>query len=204
MIDSFVMFITGFGGNTALVIVLFTLAVRLLLLPLSIRQAKAAKVRLRLAPELKKLQERHARNPERLSKEVNALYAKEGTSMFAGFGPGLAQLPFLWLMYQVATHPLIGTDVLGQHLAAVVAQYGLISAPALAFVGIIVAIALIAWYTSRRMEAGQFRILKLLPFGTVVAAVFFPLATGVYLLVSSAWTAAERRLLYPASLNAAT
>lgn len=204
MIDSFVMFITGFGGNTALVIVLFTLAVRLLLLPLSMRQAKAAKVRQRLAPQLKKLQERHARNPERLSKEVNALYAKEGTSAFAGIGPALAQTPFLWLMYQVATHPLIGTDVLGQHIAAVIAQYGLVSAPALAFLGVIVAIALIAWYTSHRMEAGQFRILKLLPFGTVVAAAFLPLAAGVYLLVSTAWTAAERRLLYPASLNAAT
>ncbi|MET9342741.1 MULTISPECIES: YidC/Oxa1 family membrane protein insertase [unclassified Nonomuraea] len=204
MIDSFVMFITGFGGNTALVIVLFTLAVRLLLLPLSVRQARAAKVRQRLAPELKKLQERYGRDPERLSKEVNALYAKEGTSAFAGIGPAFAQLPFLWLMYQVATHPLVGTDLLGQHLATVVAQYGLVSAPALAFVAIIALIALIAWYTSRRMEAGQFRILKLLPFGTVLAAAFLPLATGIYLLVSTAWTAAERRLLYPASFNAAT
>ncbi|GAA3309704.1 YidC/Oxa1 family membrane protein insertase [Nonomuraea dietziae] len=204
MIDSFVMFITGFGGNTALVIVLFTLAVRLLLLPLSIKQARAARIRMRLAPRMQELQKRHSRDPERLSKEMSALYAKEGTSPFAGFGPALAQMPFLWLMYQVATHPLIGTDLLGQHLAVVVAKYGLISWPVLAFAGVIVAIALIAWYTSRRMEAGQFKILKLLPYGTVIAAAVLPLAAGIYLLVSTAWTAGERRVLYPASLSAAT
>ena len=35
---------------------------------------------------------------------------------------------------------------------------------------------------------------RLLPFLTVVIAAFAPLAAGIYLLVSTAWSLAERRL----------
>ena len=57
MIDSLVTFVIGMsGGSAALGIVLFTLAVRLLLLPLNVRQARTMKIRERLAPKLRELQ----------------------------------------------------------------------------------------------------------------------------------------------------
>lgn len=194
MIDSLVSFILGLaGGNAALAIVLFTLAVRVALLPLSIKQARGARVREKLAPKLKALQERHAKNPERLGKELNALYAAEGTSPFAGILPSLAQLPFVWLIYRVATHPtalaghtLFGAP-LGQQVAGVVANFGLISMPVLVFAIVLVLLVLVAWHSSRKIEGPAW--MKLMPFGSVVAALFMPLATGLYLVVSTAWTA---------------
>lgn len=53
VIESAYRLITGLGSLTgpALAIVLFTLAVRALLLPLAVRQASAVKARLRLAPQ---------------------------------------------------------------------------------------------------------------------------------------------------------
>lgn len=198
-------FILGLA-HPAIVIVVFTLAVRALLLPLSIRQARVAKIRERLAPRLKQLRKRHAKNPERLHQEVTALHAQEGISLFAGILPALAQLPFMWLMYRVATHPtaLIGYDPLGLNLSAVVSSFGLISWPFSVFVALIVAILVVAWLTSRRVKAklpeGQPEMMRtllpLMSYGAAVAALFLPMAAGLYLLVSTTWTYAERAMLY--------
>ncbi|MEO3874073.1 membrane protein insertase YidC [Nonomuraea sp. B12E4] len=212
MIDSLVTFvITVSGGQAALGIVLFTLAVRLLLLPLNVRQARTAKIRERLAPKVLQLRKRYARNPERLSKEMSALYAKEGSSPFAGIMPMLAQLPFLWLMYRVATHPtaLAGHDLfgapLGQQVAGVVANYGLVSWPVLVFVAVIALVMVVAWLTARlnkklATQTGEQppllrKIMPLLPYGSVLAALVLPLAAGLYLLVSAAWAVSERAVL---------
>ncbi|MFG1947339.1 YidC/Oxa1 family membrane protein insertase [Nonomuraea sp. NPDC048826] len=210
MIDSLVSFVVGVsGGHAALGIVLFTLAVRLLLLPLGVRQARSAKIRQRLAPRLGELRKRFGRDPERLARETSALFAKEGSSPLAGILPGLAQLPFLWLMFRVATHPtaLAGHDLfgapLGQQVAAVIAHYGLASGPFSVFALVLALMAVVAWLSSRTMRATltddqpEFmrKLTPWLPFGSVLAAAVLPLAAGLYLLVSTAWTTGERAVL---------
>ncbi|MBB5776144.1 YidC/Oxa1 family membrane protein insertase [Nonomuraea jabiensis] len=208
MIDSLVTFVISMsGGSAALGIVLFTLAVRLLLLPLNVRQSRSMKIRRRLAPKLRELQKRHARNPERLAKETSALFAKEGTSPFAGFLPMLGQFPFMWLMFRVATHPtaLAGQTLfgapLGQQVAGVVANFGLVSAPVLVFAVVIALVAVVAWFSARNIEVTEDqpewlkRLLPWLPYGSVLATLVLPLAAGLYLLVSMAWATTERAVL---------
>ncbi|MET9247728.1 membrane protein insertase YidC [Nonomuraea sp. NPDC003709] len=208
MIDSLVTFVISMsGGSAALGIVLFTLAVRLLLLPLNVRQSRTMKLRQRLAPKLRELQKRHARNPERLAKETSALFAKEGTSPFAGFLPMLGQFPFMWLMYRVATHPtalaghtLFGAP-LGQQVAGAVANFGLVSAPVLVFVLVIALVAVVAWFSARNIKVTEDqpdwlkRLLPWMPYGSVLATLVLPLAAGLYLLVSMAWATTERAVL---------
>lgn len=205
--------ITALGDVTGapLAIVLFTLAVRVLLLPLSLRQARAARVQARIAPRIERLRKRHARNPDRLRRELATLYATEGGSPLAGCAPGLAQAPFFALTYQlfisatIAGQPnlLLAQSALGvplgEHFAAVVATSGLVSPATLVFAGLFVLLAVLAWVNYRRMDRVPFRALRLLPFGTVIAAGVLPLAAGLYLLVSTAWSTAERVLLYPRS-----
>ncbi|MFI7130091.1 YidC/Oxa1 family membrane protein insertase [Nonomuraea sp. NPDC050153] len=208
MIDSLVTFVISMsGGSAALGIVLFTLAVRLLLLPLNARQSRTMKIRERLAPKLRELRKRYARNPERLARETSALYAKEGSSPFAGIMPMLAQLPFMWLMFRVATHPtaLAGQTLfgapLGQQVAGVVANFGLVSAPVLVFVAVIALVAVVAWFSARNIKVTEDqpdwlkRILPWMPYGSVLAALVLPLAAGLYLLVSMAWATSERAVL---------
>ncbi|MDX3107114.1 YidC/Oxa1 family membrane protein insertase [Nonomuraea angiospora] len=208
MIDSLVTFVISMsGGSAALGIVLFTLAVRLLLLPLNVRQSRAMKIRQRLAPKLRELQKRHARNPERLAKETSALFAKEGTSPFAGFLPMLVQLPFMWLMFRVATHPtalaghtLFGAP-LGQQVAGVMANFGLLSVPFLVFVLVIALVVVVAWFSARNITISEDqpdwlkRLLPWMPYGSVLAVLVLPLAAGLYLLVSTAWATTERAVL---------
>jgi YidC/Oxa1 family membrane protein insertase len=200
-----------------LAIVLFTLAVRLLLLPLSVRAARAQRIRMRLVPQVEKLRERWKRDPQRLHREVSALYAREGTSPFAGYLPLLAQSPFFMVTYRlftsaaIAGHPnlLLAQGVLGvplgEHLGAVLAAAGLVSTPALVFLGLFAMLALVAWATSRRVEptAPMRRLQAVLPFGTILVAALLPLAAGIYLLVSTSWATAERAVLYPRNLRTA-
>ncbi len=195
-------------GATA-AIVLFTVGVRALLLPLAVRQARIQRIQKRLAPELQKLRKRFGRDPERLSRKVNALYAREGTTMISGFLPALAQAPFFMVTYRlftaatIAGHPnlllaqgMLGVP-LGEHFSAVLAGAGLFSAPAAVFLGLFVLLTLVAWPASRRVDrdAPMRRLMILLPFGTILAAAVLPLAAGVYLLISSAWATGERWVL---------
>ncbi|MGI8333140.1 YidC/Oxa1 family membrane protein insertase [Actinomadura scrupuli] len=213
------MFHPVFGGPaTAAAIVLFTLGIRLLLLPLAVAQARGERARARLAPQVGLLREKHAGNPERAQREISALYAAEGASMFAGCLPALAQWPFFAIMYRLfvsasvaggpnvlLAHTLLGAP-LGQNLTGVVGTFGLLSPEALVFFGLLTLIAAVAWWSSRRMRAATAtagdagtgaagRVLRLLPYGTVAMAALVPLAAGLYLLTSTAWTAAERALL---------
>jgi YidC/Oxa1 family membrane protein insertase len=85
--------------SVALAIVLFTIAVRLVLLPFSYYGLRGQLAQARLAPRIQALSRQHRRNPERLSQEIRALHRANGTSMFTGYLPLLLQWPFLTVMY---------------------------------------------------------------------------------------------------------
>lgn len=197
---------------TGAAIVLFTVAVRAALLPLAFSQVRAERARARLRPRVDELRRRHAEDPVRQQREISRLYAAEGTSAFAGCLPALAQWPFFAVMYRlfvsatVAGHQnaLLATTLLGaplgQNMIGTFTVYGLFAPPSLVCVALLVLITAVAWHSSRRAGRtapadGTGRLMRLMPYGTVAVAAFVPLAAGVYLLTTTAWTAAERTLL---------
>ncbi len=193
---------TAFTGPaaTALVIVLFTVSVRLLLLPFAISAARGERVRAALMPEIRKLQQMHGKDRERLATEMTKLQQESG-SLFAGCLPLLAQLPFFMVMYRLfstamiggAPNALLGAKLFGTPLGAT----GLTGAP-LVFV-IAAGLAAVAWFSvrwqDRRRDAPAPGLMRFLPFGTVLATLVVPQAAGIYLLTTTAWTAAERAFL---------
>jgi YidC/Oxa1 family membrane protein insertase len=195
--------------GSAAAIVVFTLAVRLALLPLAVRQARGERARARLLPEIEKLRARHRKDPRRLDRELRELYAATGATPYAGCLPALAQWPFFMVMYRLfvsatvagqqnalLAHTLLGVP-LGENLIGVLTVTGPVSAPALVFCGLFALLAAVAWWTSRRLPATGpgGRLVRVLPFGTLLVAGAVPLAAGLYLLTSTTWTAGERALL---------
>jgi YidC/Oxa1 family membrane protein insertase len=192
------------GGLAAVAaIVAVTMAVRLILMPLSLRALRGQAVAVRLAPELLALRQRYAKQPEKLQREMSALYKREGTSMFAGLVPVLLQWPLLSVIYllfrspQVAgkpntllTHDLLGVP-LGTHWLS---GAGPASAQGAVFLGVLVLMAAACWLSSRLAAPASGALAKVLPYLTVVIAAFAPLAAGIYLLTSTAWSLAERKL----------
>jgi YidC/Oxa1 family membrane protein insertase len=191
--------LTSVVGSAAVAIVLFTVLVRLALLPLARRAALANRERQRLAPQVAELRKRHADDPASLYRETTALHRAEGTSMFAGFGASLLQLPVFSVVYRLFLSPAIGGHanlLLGQALFGTrlgTRWFGVaLGVHGLVFVGLFVLLALVAWWSSRQMPASGW--LRLLPFGTVLFAGFVPLAAGLYLLTTTAWSAGERHV----------
>ena len=208
------------GGLAAVAaIVVFTMAVRLLLMPLSLRALRGQAAQARLAPQLVALRQRYGKQPERLQREMAALYKREGTSMFAGFGPLLLQWPFLSVMYLLFRSPTVGGtantllthDVfgvtLGAHWLSGAGYLGLASAQGVVFVGLFALLAGLCWLSARlgRLMTAQATgispaagrpglLVRALPYLTVVIAAFAPLAAGIYLLTTLAWSLAERML----------
>lgn len=206
------------GGLAAVAaIVAFTMAVRLLLMPLSLRALRGQAAQARLAPQLVALRQRYGKQPERLQREMAALYKREGTSMFAGFAPLLLQWPFLSVMYllfrsptvggtanTLLTHDLFGVP-LGAHWLSGTGPLALASAQGVVFVGLFALLAGLCWLSARlgRLMAAQATgatagspglLVRALPYVTVVIAAFAPLAAGIYLLTTLAWSLAERML----------
>ncbi|AUG77412.1 hypothetical protein CFP65_2587 [Kitasatospora sp. MMS16-BH015] len=195
---------------TALAIVLFTAAVRLALHPLARSAARAEKTRTRLAPKVAALQKKHGKDPERLRTALAELYRAEQASPFAGFLPLLVQLPFFSVMYRLFTTPndLLGHTLFGVPLGL---HVGSAHGPAqwLVFAALYAALAGVGYVGFRRARraAAQAKaqgttplpgtdLMSYLAFGTVLFAALVPLAAGLYLLTTTAWTAAERALLH--------
>jgi len=259
--------LTGFltpvlGGVAAVAaIILLTVAVRAVLVPLSFRAMRGQAVQARLAPQLQALRTRYAKQPERLQREMTALYKREGTSLFAGITPLLLQWPLLSVVYilfrspQVAGKPnvLLSHDLLGVPLGMHwLSGAGAASLQGLVFLGVFAALAALVWLSARLgrlMTAAQAAALpapvapgkargsgkrapgqgtsgraggsgkpagtaaptgagaavpattpgwlvRVLPYLTVGFAAFVPLAAGVYLITSVAWSLGERAFFW--------
>lgn len=92
------------GGNTGIGIILFTLVIRVILLPLMHFQTKSMRKTQELQPQMKSLQEKYAsKDPEtqRLFKEEQQrLYSEHGVNPYAGCLPLLVQMPIMMALYQ--------------------------------------------------------------------------------------------------------
>jgi len=196
------------GAYAAVVaIVLCTLVVRLSLLPLSVRAHRGLRARAELMPQLKQLTERHKCNPERLQREVAKLETESGTSLFAGFLPTLAQMPFFWLMYTLFSRTMVAGEsnqlIGGSLLGAPLGVHWPIVTGTPAYIVIALLLAVVAWF-SARLQLRQLdpaaprlsrRLAQLLPYGTLLTAAFVPLAAGLYVLTTTTWTVVERTIL---------
>jgi YidC/Oxa1 family membrane protein insertase len=213
LVSAFTGILTPVLGGVAAVaaIIALTIAVRLVLMPLSLRALRGQAAMARLAPELTALRKRYARQPDRLQAEVTALYRREGTSMFAGFTPLLLQWPFVSVLYllfrssRVAGQPntLLSHDLLGVPLGTHwLAGAGPASPQGAVFLGVFVVLAAICWLSVRlarraALQPGpQPALARVLPYLTVAIAAFTPLAAGVYLVTSTAWSVAERAFFW--------
>lgn len=92
--------VTG-GVSYVLAVFIFTLAIRLLILPLTIKGSKANARMQEIQPELKKIQEKYKSNPEKLQVEYSKLMKDNKVSMLGGCLPSLLPLPILFALYYV-------------------------------------------------------------------------------------------------------
>src|SRR5918999_3953495 len=104
-------FATGLAAFYSLIpvygiaIILLTIAVRLLLLPLSIKQTRSQREMQRIMPEVKAIQKKHKGDRQKINEATMALYKEHGVNPLGGCLPLLMQFPVLIALYYVISKP---------------------------------------------------------------------------------------------------
>ncbi len=99
--------LNGIGfANIALCIILFTIVVKMLMIPLTIKQQKSTKLSSQMSPELTAINEKYKGKTDEASRrkmqmETQAVYEKYGTNPMAGCLMLLISLPILFALYRV-------------------------------------------------------------------------------------------------------
>ena len=99
-------FINDFVGNYGLAIILFTLLIKLIMLPLSIKQQRTMKKSAKLQEQIKVLQFKYKNDPEKLNREMMDLYKKENMSPFSGCLSTIVQFILLISIFYMVRFPL--------------------------------------------------------------------------------------------------
>ena len=89
-----------------LALLIFTVAIRLVLFPLSISNQKSQADRARLAPRLERLQKKYAQDKQKMALKQQELYEKEGVKMTGGCLPMILQMLVLFSVIAVIYKPL--------------------------------------------------------------------------------------------------
>ena len=93
-------------NNYGLAIILFTLIIKLLLLPLSIKQQKTMKKSSELQEKVKVMQFKYKNDPEKLNQEMMNLYKAENVSPFSGCLTSIVQMLLLLSIFYLVRSPL--------------------------------------------------------------------------------------------------
>jgi len=87
------------GGSYGLGILVATILIRLLVLPLMVKQIKSSKAMQAIQPEMQKIRDKHKNDPQKAQQETMALFQKNNINPLAGCLPMLVQMPILIAFY---------------------------------------------------------------------------------------------------------
>jgi YidC/Oxa1 family membrane protein insertase len=99
-------FIYKYVNNYGLAIILFTLLLRLILLPINLKQQKTMKKSAKIQGKLRELQDKYSNDPTRLNEEMRNLYAEEHMSPFSGCLSSILQFIIIISMFFLISNPL--------------------------------------------------------------------------------------------------
>lgn len=197
-------------------IVLLTIAVRIVLIPLTVKQVRSTRVMQEIQPELKKLQAKYKNDKQKLQEELMKLYRERGFNPLAGCWPLAAQLPFFWALYRVIySHEINGQPniLLGKTFFGVPlddrwsALHGwgekLTSVDGITILGLIIAMAITTYISQRQLMAKQTAevnpqqqmMLRIMPLMFVVFAINVPLAVVLYWVTTNVWSMGQQWIL---------
>ena len=117
--------IYGLTGHYLTALMLFGICIKLLMLPLSIRQHKSMVARALLAPQEKVIRDKYKGKTDEqsqmaMNKQMMALYTKSGQNPISGCLPMLIQMPIMFSLYAIITKPLTYISGMGASAIAVI------------------------------------------------------------------------------------
>ena len=99
-------FIYGIVKNYGLAIIIFSILVKVLMIPISIKQQKTMKKSQKIQSKMKEIQFKYKNNPEMLNKATQELYKSENMSPFSGCFSAIIQIILLFAVFYLVRSPL--------------------------------------------------------------------------------------------------
>ncbi len=99
-------FIYEIVKNYGLAIIIFSILVKLLMIPMSIKQQKTMKKSQKIQSKMKEIQFKYKNNPEMLNKATQELYKSENMSPFSGCFSAIIQIILLFAVFYLVRSPL--------------------------------------------------------------------------------------------------
>jgi YidC/Oxa1 family membrane protein insertase len=93
--------------NYGVAIIAFTILIRLVLLPLGIKQIRSMHEMQAIQPEVRRIQQKYKGNRQRMNEEVMKLYQEHGVNPLGGCWPLLLQLPVFFALFAVLRAPTV-------------------------------------------------------------------------------------------------
>ena len=97
-------------GNFGVSIIIVTILIKIMLLPLTLKQDKSMKEMKKLQPELEKIKEKYANDKQMLNIKTMELYKEHKVNPLGGCLPLLLQLPILFALFGVLRNGIIPKD----------------------------------------------------------------------------------------------
>jgi YidC/Oxa1 family membrane protein insertase len=184
-------------------IVVLTVIVRMLLVPLTVKQIHSMQNMQRFAPQMKELQKKYKGDRQRLNEELMKFYRENNINPAASCLPLLAQIPvFIGLYYTLNTfskHPPPG-DLSWLHFVPSIAAHVTHHWSGYVLLSIYVASQLASTYfMSGTMQQSQRVVMYILPFAFIFVIARFPTGLVLYWMTTNLWTVGQglitRRLI---------
>jgi YidC/Oxa1 family membrane protein insertase len=196
-------------------IVLLTISVRILLIPLTVKQVRSTRVMSELAPEIKKLQAKYKNDRQKLNEEMMALYKERGFNPMAGCWPLLAQMPFFFALYQVIIAPIVAGEPnilrdktffgvpLQQHWMWLQGWDKIFSQAGITILLLTITMSLTTYISQRQLmsrQAAQVNpqqqmLMRIMPLMFFVFAINVPLALIIYWVTTNFWSVGQQYML---------
>lgn len=100
-LEQIILYLYQIIGNFGLSIIGITILIKLVLLPLTLKQDKSMRAMKKLQPEIDKVKEKYQNDKQLLNEKTMELYQKHKVNPAAGCLPMLVQLPILWALFAV-------------------------------------------------------------------------------------------------------
>ncbi len=99
-------FLYNMVNNYGMAIILFTIIIKVILIPLSIKQQKTMKKSAKLQEKMKIIQFKYKNDPEKMNQEIMSLYKNEKMSPFSGCLTAIIQFLLLLSIFYLVRNPL--------------------------------------------------------------------------------------------------
>jgi YidC/Oxa1 family membrane protein insertase len=179
----------SYVGNWGLAIILLTVLVKLVLYPLSAASYRSMANMRRVAPQMKRLQERYADDRQKLSQEMMALYRKEKVNPLGGCLPMLLPMPIFIALYWV-----LFESVELRHAPFVLWINDLSAMDPFFILPLLMGASMFAQQLMTPMmgDPMQQKIMRIMPVMFTVLFLFFPAGLVLYWLVNNVLSIAQQ------------